>query len=147
MPKPNSRKPSPPTESTGGTFLIGRSTIQGKGLFTRQPISARTKIGEFTGERISLREARQRARGLQRIAIVEIDGREAIDESVGGGPFQFVNHSCNPNVFIRIAYRRVEFYAVRNIRPGEELTCDYGESHHDGKLACRCGARKCKKFI
>jgi len=147
MPKPHSEKRFPPAGSTQEMLLIRRSSIQGKGLFAGQPIRARKKLGEFTGEGISVREARRRSREAKRIAIVEISATRAIDGSIGGGPFQFINHSCNPNVFIRIAYNRAEFYAKRNIRVGEELTCDYGDSHHDGRLACRCGSAKCKKFI
>lgn len=104
-------------------------------------------MGEFKGERISVREARKRARNASRIAIVELSETEAIDGSVDGGAFQFVNHSCDPNLFIRIAYGRAEFYAMRNIKPGEELTCDYGDSHHEGKLACGCKAANCRKFL
>lgn len=126
---------------------IAKSHIQGKGLFTDASIPARKKIGEFTGERISVREARNRAKGAKRIAIVEISSTKAIDGSVGGGLFQFVNHSCDPNVFIRIAYGRAEFYSRRKLNAGEELTCDYGESHHDGTLPCQCGFVGCKKFI
>lgn len=37
-----------------------------------------------------------------------------------------------------------EFYALRVIEVGEELTVDYGETHHDGKLACRCSAPGCR---
>ena len=128
-------------------FRVSKSRIQGQGLFTDAPIPARRKIGEFTGERISVREARRRARGAKRIAIIEISSTKAIDGGVDGGPFQFVNHSCDPNVFIRIAYGRAEFYTRRPLGAGEELTCDYGESHHDGKLPCQCGSAHCKKFI
>jgi SET domain-containing protein len=128
-------------------FRIAKSRIQGKGLFTDLPLRGRAKLGEFTGELISVREARKRARDAKRIAIVELSTTKAIDGSVGGGPFRFINHSCDPNVFIRIAYGRVEFYARRDIRAGEELTCDYGDSHHDGKLACQCRSPKCKEFI
>ncbi|HPP84032.1 MAG TPA: SET domain-containing protein-lysine N-methyltransferase, partial [Rubrivivax sp.] len=39
---------------------------------------------------------------------------------------------------------RVEFYALRAIEPGEEITVDYGETHHEGRLACRCGAPGCR---
>jgi SET domain-containing protein len=38
----------------------------------------------------------------------------------------------------------VEFYALRKIAPGEELTVDYGQTHHQGRLACRCGAEGCR---
>ncbi|MEJ0062187.1 MAG: SET domain-containing protein-lysine N-methyltransferase [Alphaproteobacteria bacterium] len=126
---------------------IRKSSIQGKGLFATRPIRARKKLGEFTGKLVSVREARKRAKTLKRIVIIEISETKAIDGSVGGGPFQFVNHSCDANLFIRIAYGRAEFYARRNIKTGEELTCDYGDSHHEGKLPCRCGQANCRKAI
>jgi SET domain-containing protein len=128
-------------------LFIHASSIQGKGLFTDCPVRIRTKLGEFTGEQISVREARKRVKGAKRIVIVELSATQAIDGSVRGGPFQFVNHSCDPNMFVRIAYGRVEFYARRNISMGEELTCDDGDSHHDGKLSCGCASLNCRKFI
>src|ERR1700694_2806732 len=94
---------------------IAKSSIQGKGLFTNVALRARQKIGEFTGERISLREARKRAQGAKRIAIVEVSDTVALDGTRRGGPFSFINHSCDSNVFIRIAYGRAEFYARKNI--------------------------------
>jgi hypothetical protein len=33
------------------------------------------------------------------------------------------------------------------LRPGDEITCDYGDSHHNGKLPCGCGSAGCRKFI
>jgi SET domain-containing protein len=128
-------------------LVIRKSTIEGKGLFTDSPIAARAKVGEFSGERISIREARRRAKERKHISMVELDHKEALDGSVGGGPFNFINHSCNPNVFIRIAYRRVEFYAKRHIAAGEEMTVDYDISHHDGGLRCRCKSADCRDFI
>jgi SET domain-containing protein len=128
-------------------FRVLPSTIQGQGLFAECALRARSKLGEFTGQTISVKEARRKAKGAQRIVIVEISETEAIDGSNSTCIFQFVNHSCNPNVFIRVAHRRVEFYARRNIQPGEELTCDYGDSHHEGQLPCRCGSSNCRKFI
>jgi SET domain-containing protein len=126
---------------------VKKSRIQGTGLYTDCAIGARKKIGELTGELISVREANKRAKQAKRIAIVQLSDKEAIDGGVNGGPFQFVNHSCEPNVFIRIAYGRVEFYTMRKIKVGEELTCDYGYSYHEGQLPCRCGSPKCRKFI
>lgn len=128
-------------------LVVQKSRIEGRGLFTDCPVPARTKVGEFTGERISVREARRRARKQKHIAIVELNHRQAIDGTVRGGPFQYINHSCNPNVFIRIAYGRVEFYAKRRIAAGEEMTVDYELSHHDGRLPCRCKSQECRDFI
>jgi SET domain-containing protein len=128
-------------------LITRKSSIQGKGLFTDSPLRARQKIGEFSGEPISIREARKRAKGAKRIAIVEVSDTVALDGTRRGGPFSFINHSCDSNVFIRIAYGRAEFYAKKKIKAGAELTCDYVDSHHDGTLPCRCGSNNCRKFI
>jgi uncharacterized protein len=124
-----------------------KSGIEGRGVFAAAAIPARRKIGEFTGERISQSEARRRARTLKHIKIVELNDRTAIDGTSGESEFSFINHSCSPNTFMRICGGRVEFYSLRPIARGEELTCDYKESHHEGKLPCRCGTSKCRGFI
>jgi len=126
-------------------FKVGRSAIQGRGLFALSACPARRKLGELGGELITLREARRRARSAGgSIKIVEFEDGTALDATHGGGPFGYVNHSCEPNAFMRRHAGRVEFYALRRIEAGEELTCDYGESHHDGALACRCGSARCR---
>lgn len=129
------------------TFNIQASPIDGKGLFAAGDIPARRKIGEFIGEPITTAEARRRAVTKKRISIVEIDHRRAIDGSGPENVFRYLNHSCGPNAFIRIFRNRIEVYSLRRIRAGEEITCDYGESHHDGKLKCRCGNPKCRRTL
>ena len=71
----------------------------------------------------------------------------ALNASANPNDLRFINHSCDPNTYMRRAYRQVEFYSKRAIKKGEELTCDYGETHHDGKLPCKCGAKNCRGFI
>jgi SET domain-containing protein len=119
------------------------SRIDGQGAFAAAAIPARRKIGEIRGESISVREARRRAKGAARIMIVELSERRAIDAANSSDPLRFTNHSCRPNAVLRIRQGRVEFYAMRDIAPGEEITCDYGETHHEGRLVCRCGAPGC----
>jgi SET domain-containing protein len=127
-------------------LVVKPSAIVGKGLYSGSRIAKRAKIGEFEGEVIGLREARRRAKGRRIVAIVELD-RHALDATRSRRGFRFINHSCEPNTFIRCTAQRAEFYARRAIAPGEELTADYGESHHNGKLPCRCGAANCRGFI
>jgi hypothetical protein len=122
------------------------SRIVGMGLFAGTPIPRRAKVGEFEGEVIGLREARRRAKGRRIIAIVELE-RHALDATKMKHGFRFINHSCAPNTFFRITPGRAEVYALRDIARGEELTVDYGESQHDGKLPCRCGAAGCRGRI
>lgn len=127
-------------------LIVGRSGITGRGLFAGCTIPARAKIGEFEGEVITIREARRRARGRRLVAIVELADK-AIDAADTRRGFRYINHSCAPNTFTRLTAQRAEFYALRVIRAGEELTVHYGLSHHDGKLRCKCGAANCSGWL
>ncbi len=125
---------------------IKPSKIDGNGAYALQSIPARRKIGNMDGEVISLREARKRAAKVKRIAMVEFGDGRALD-ATHDKSLRFINHSCGPNTYMRVAHSMVEFYTLRDIKKGEELTCNYGPTHHDGKLPCRCGAPGCKGFI
>ena len=120
------------------------SAIDGLGAFAAEPVPARRKIGEIRGESITVDEARIRATRSERIMIVELSERRAIDFGRRADPMRYTNHSCRPNAQLVIRNGRVEFYARRPIALGEEITVDYGETHHEGRLACRCGAPGCR---
>jgi uncharacterized protein len=120
------------------------SAIDGHGVFCAEPVPARHKVGEIRGESISVQQARIRATRSERIMIVELSVKKAIDFTKSTDPMRYTNHSCKPNARLVIRNGRVEFYAARAIEPGEEITVDYGETHHDGKLSCRCGAQGCR---
>ena len=120
------------------------SRIDGTGAFAAEDIAPRLKIGEVRGEPLSVQQARIRATRAQRIMMVEVSSRKAIDFSHSSDPMRFTNHSCQPNARLCIRQGRVEFYALRAIKRGEEITVDYGETHHEGRLPCRCGATGCR---
>lgn len=122
---------------------VRRSPIDGFGVFALEPVPRWHKIGEVRGESISIAEARRRAATLERIMIVEVSEKTAIDLAPSTDPMRFTNHSCQPNGRLTIRDGRIEFYALRPIEPGEEITVNYGETHHEGRLACRCGAPGC----
>ena len=126
---------------------VRKSLVDGKGLYAKSRIAARRKIGELAGEVISWREARKRAKGKRRLALVELDDGTAVDASRSGNEFRYINHSCSPNAYIRIYYGHVEFYSIRAIPTGQEITCDYGYNHHEGTLRCKCGSPKCRGYL
>ncbi len=142
-PAPAARPRGTPGNPQKYAVEVKPSRIDGLGAFAAEAVPARRKIGEIRGESISVREARRRARGLARIMIVEVSERRAIDASASTDPLRCTNHSCAPNAVLRIRQGRVEIYALRDIAPGEEICADYGESHHEGRLRCRCGAPGC----
>ena len=138
--------PAPASRPSYQKFAVDvqASRIDGLGAFAAEAIPARLKIGEIRGESISVDEARIRATRHERIMIVELSARKAIDFSRSADPMRYPNHSCAPNARLSIRNGRVEFYALRAIAPGEEITVNYGETHHEGRLACRCGVAGCR---
>lgn len=129
---------------------VGKSKIAGKGAFARKTIPAKRKLGNMSGEIISYKEAQKRVRQQPGnvLFMVEFDnGDIALDASVNSNELRYINHSCNPNAYMRRAFGKVEFYTLLSVKKGEELTCDYGETHHEGKLPCKCGAINCRNYI
>jgi hypothetical protein len=61
----------------------------------------------------------------------------------------FLNHSCDPNtvdVHDRINIDCFKSIALRDIYPGDQLTCDYSILDYDGAsdpFVCQCGAHNC----
>ncbi|KAA8548293.1 hypothetical protein F0562_004722 [Nyssa sinensis] len=86
-----------------------------------------------------------------------------IDAGSTGNVARFINHSCQPNLFVQcvlsshhdIKLARVVLFAADNIPPLKELTYDYGYALDsvmgpDGKIrqmACHCGAADCRKRL
>ena len=119
------------------------SAIDGQGAFATEAIPPRLKIGEIRGESVSVQQARIRATRSERIMIVELSDKKAIDFTKSADPMRYTNHSCQPNARLCIRNGRVEFYALKAIAAGDEITVNYGPTHHEGRLACRCGAAGC----
>lgn len=131
---------------TNYKIRVKKSQIHGQGAYCLEAIPAKRKIGSLAGEVISKKEARKRASARESISIVELWNGKALDAS-SDSAMRFINHSCAPNTFMRNLGNHVEFYSLRKINAGEELSCNYGPTHHDGKKKCNCGAEGCKGFI
>ncbi|MEK6335426.1 MAG: SET domain-containing protein [Acidobacteriota bacterium] len=125
---------------------IRSSPINGKGCFATKPFERRKKIAEYAGERISDLEARRRA-GRAKLRICDIDGRWSLDGSRGGNGTHYVNHSCSPNAYMKTLYGHVLFFALRDIRRGEEITVDYEDTLHPDTKRCFCRASHCRGTI
>ena len=126
---------------------VAKSKIAGKGAYALQTIPAKKKIGDLGGVIITMKEAMKLIKNLKVINLVELDNDLALNASAKPNDMRFINHSCDPNTYLRVMKNRVEFYALKKIKKGQELSCDYGETHHEGTLPCRCGAQNCRGFI
>ena len=125
------------------------SPIHRFGIFTAQAIPANVRVIEYTGERISYREA-ERRRERPYLYLFWVAPGRLIDGAVGGSGAEFINHSCEPNLVVDIAEGRVFFASLREIATGEELLLDYrvrADTSDAPPMPCRCGAASCRGFL
>jgi len=127
-------------------LTIKKSAIEGRGCVATIAFKHRRKIAEYTGEKITNAEANRRA-SRRKLRICAINERWSLDGSRGGNGTHYINHSCEPNAFMQILYGHILFIALRDIRPGEEITIDYESTLHSNKKRCVCGAPSCRGTI
>lgn len=132
---------------TDVAVALKRSRIDGYGVFAQEAIASGRRLGLLTGESITVAEARRRAQAGGRLMLVELSPARAIDASRSQDAMRFTNHSCEPNARIQVEDGEISFIALHDIGVGEELTVDYGLTHHDGRLACQCGAANCRQWL
>jgi uncharacterized protein len=127
-------------------LTIQTSPIHGKGCFATSAFRAHRKIAEYAGEKISNAEANRRAK-RKTLRICAINNRWSLDGSRGGNGTHYINHSCEPNAFMKILYKHILFIALRDIAPGEEITIDYESTLHSDSKRCICRALTCRGTI
>lgn len=123
---------------------VRESSIYGKGCFALVPFPRRKKIAAYAGELLRGKrriEGRLQAQSAPKIISMRDD--LAIDGAAGGDETAYINHSCAPNAYMRSAAgNKVIFFALRDIKVGEEITIDYRDPDHP--QVCRCGAQNCR---
>jgi len=121
-------------------FRVGRASA-GLGLFATKPFKKGAAVVRYTGRRVTDAESERReARGAR--YMFEINSHWAIDGSSRRNIARYVNHSCRPNVeAIERRKHRIVYVARRRIKPGDEITVDYGKEYFAAyitKSGCRC---------
>lgn len=133
-------------QSRGFQFAVRKSRINGRGLHTLSTLPPRRKIGEIPGTRVRNRQAWKQVARQEKIFLVALDDQFSLDIS-GGNSFKDMNHSCQPNCYLRIIAGRIEVYTLRRIAAGSELTVDYEETPHPDGMPCNCKAANCRGLI
>jgi uncharacterized protein len=134
---------------------LGKSPIEGTGVFAKRAIPRGTRIIEYIGDRVpinALYHVIDEGRPYHLYGFA-LNDTTAIDGAVNGNDARFFNHSCEPNCEPYNFGGQVYIYAMRDILPREELTFDYrlgpvdttlplgdDESHYK----CVCGTASCR---
>jgi len=138
-----------------------RSKIHGNGMFATAPIAKGEKLIQYKGKLRSHDEV-DRAYADEddngHTFLFTLNDDWVIDANLEANSARWINHSCNPNceaVFYEDESGnkkkdQVWIESMRAIRPGEELSYNYGitlAEAHTPKMkklwGCRCGSKNC----
>ena len=144
--------------SRGPRIVVRRSGIHGRGVFARRRIREDETVCEYKGEIISEAEVARRypedMDGLNHTFAFGVEHDHNIDGGAKGNIARWINHSCSPNCDTYEKDKRMFIRAIRDIRPGEELSYDYwieaGERLTKAVKArwpCWCGAKWCRGTV
>jgi uncharacterized protein len=126
-------------------FRVGRSRT-GLGLFATELIKKRTFIVEYKGRRLTTEQAdKLEARGNR--YLYEINSRWTIDGTSRKNLGRYANHSCRPNAESHhINGKVVVLRAIKTIKPGDEITYNYGRDYFLNVITPRgCKCVKCRE--
>jgi SET domain-containing protein len=122
---------------------IGRSRA-GLGLFACVPIRKGQFILRYNGRKIPTDSADD----LDTRYLFEINTRWTIDGATRRNRARYINHSCRPNAEVYFVKHIIKIRAIRNIKPGDEITYHYGRNYFEAFIkdaGCRCLACARKK--
>jgi len=134
---------------------VGRSPIQGMGVFAKRKIPKGTRVVEYIGARVPISNFLvELAEGAaSSVYSFHLNESIVIDGAVGGNDSRFINHSCEPNCEAYVFDNRVYIYAMEEILRGMELTFDYQlqsvlptrpTKADKEKYRCHCGSPNCR---
>ena len=132
-------------------YKIKKSKIDNRGLYAATNIKKNTKIIEYKGKIITVKETETNPKfdNDKAIYLFNLNKKYDLDGDFKYNTARLINHSCDPNCEVDGIGLKLWIYAVKDIKKNEELTYDYGFSFDkDYKdFPCRCGAKKCVGFI
>ncbi len=142
---------------TSERVVAKRSHVHGWGLFLRVPVGKNEMIVEYVGETVrgpvaDLRERLYEEQQVGSCYLFRLDRQEIVDATRKGGIARFINHSCAPNAYAKVAnleggVKKIVFFALRSLVPGDEVFYDYKFPIEDEKIPCTCGAPQCRRFL
>jgi uncharacterized protein len=120
--------------------IVGRSGIEGTGLFARRALEEGETVLVLGG---TLVDDAELARLSRHSSLAVGEGINLLQDE--DDPARYGNHSCDPNLWLA---DEVTVVTRRPVAAGEELTVDYATmTVVPWEMECRCGAASCRGLI
>ena len=132
-------------------YKIKKSNIDNRGLYAATNIKRNTKIIEYKGKIITVKETEKNPKfdNNKAIYLFNLNNRYDLDGDVSWNTARLINHSCSNNCDYEGKGLKLWVTAIKDIKKGEELTCDYGFGYDEDykQFPCKCGSRNCVGYI
>ena len=134
-------------------YKVKKSNIDknGRGLYATKDIKAGTRIIDYVGKVITKKQTEESEKfdNSKPIYLFDLNSRYDLDGNVSWNTARLINHSCLNNCDYEGKGLKLWVNANRNIKKGEELTCNYGFSYDSDykQFPCKCGSKNCVGYI
>ena len=132
-------------------YKVKKSKIDKNGLYANCNIKSGTRIIEYKGKIISVKQSENDPKfdNSKAIYLFNLNKRYDLDGAYNFNIARLINHSCNPNCEVFGKGLKVWVYAMKNIKKGEELSYDYGFSFDENfrQFPCNCRSKNCVGYI
>tara|TARA_B100000427_G_scaffold239_1_gene234 strand:- start:10105 stop:10581 length:477 start_codon:yes stop_codon:yes gene_type:complete len=134
-------------------YKIKKSNIDrnGRGLYAAKNIKNGTKIINYVGKIITKKQTEKSNKfdNKKPIYLFNLNNKYDLDGKVSWNTARLINHSCSNNCDYEGKGLKLWVTAIKDIKKGEELTCDYGFGYDEDykQFPCKCGSRNCVGYI
>ena len=134
-------------------YRVKKSNIDrnGQGLYATKDIKAGTRIIDYVGKIITKKQTGESKKfdNSKPIYLFDLNSRYDLDGNVSWNTARLINHSCLNNCDYEGKGLKIWVNANRDIKMGEELTCNYGFSYDSDykQFPCKCGSKNCVGYI
>ena len=134
-------------------YRVKKSNIDrnGQGLYAIKDIKEGTRIIDYLGKIITKKKTEESEKfdNSKPIYLFNLNTRYDLDGDVSWNTARLINHSCLNNCDYEGKGLKLWVTTIRDIKKGEELTCDYGFGYDlDYKqFPCKCGSKNCVGYI
>lgn len=121
--------------------VVKKSRISGKGVFSSRSFRKGQVILEMDDSHVVTDPSKVTKEQHEFELDYLSDGKIVVMQV----PERYINHSCDPNSYVKTVNGIRKVFAMRDINKGDEIVGDYSiNGYNEGTFKCRCGSENCR---